>query len=455
MKFLFRSFWGEVTPVALRVQAEGHEVQILIDAPEAKTVGDGLVRKAVDLGRAVQWSDIVVYESNMGRFPDEAEKVRQVRPVFGSSKLAGRLENDRMFALEEARKAGLRVSDDVREFSGPTAWSKARRFLQEADQDTTFVWKPNGEAPVQTYVAHDIRELERMIPWWQNLYAAHHKEPSFILVPRIEGVEVSTEGWWDGKHFGLLNHTIERNRLMAGDLGEKTGCMGNVTWLAPESPLAKALIEPLGQMLGDAYRGPIDVNSIIETDNNEPMFLEFTPRFGYDAIFAFMELLDGVGQTIFDCAVGRLGDRVADPSKRFAGSYRATIPPFPEPPAKEDEGKAVGVPIFGLKPDDKTIGFHWHFTEVRLNGQDELETSGPDGFVMAVSAAGQSPAEAMQAAYKRGKPLHIPCMRWRNDLDSAIQRVYNSLEQSGWLRVASSNRPRMVLFGRPVTRRFG
>lgn len=444
-RFLFRSHWGECLPIALRVQAEGHEVQIFIGGQEAKTVGDGLIRKAVSFDRAVQWAEVIVYESNIHELPDEAERVRAVRPVIGSSKLAGRLENDRMFAISEARKAGLIISDPVQAFSGPNAWERARAFLERADHDQAFVWKPNGESPVQTYVSNNVPELVRMLAYWRDLFIKHHEEPSFVLTPKIEGVEISTEGWWDGTSFKFLNHTIECNRLMPGDIGEKTGCQGNVVWLAPQSRLAAAVIAPLKSLLGSAYRGPIDINAIIREEDNQPIFLEFTPRFGYDAIFGFMECVDDFGQLLYDCANGALVERddsSLDIGNMFGASYRITIPPFPEEPSKENQTKAEGVPIFNLDINDK----HFYLAECRLNGQDELETSGPDGFVMGVGGIGSDPASAMEAAYKKGEKICLPCMRWRNDLPQAIQEVYDDLIETGWLNLHENGS--FNLFGR-------
>lgn len=458
MKFLVRSHWGEALPIALRLQLEGNEVQMFISDPASKAIGDGLVRKAVDFGRAVQWSEVVVYESNTVEaeadldLPQEAELVRAIRPTLGSSALAGRLENDRLFAIETARKAGLTVPDTIKSFDGPNAWSAARAYLQGADQDQAFVWKPNGEAPAQTYVANNLSEMDRMLRHFAQLYVAHHEKPSFILTPRIDGVEVSTEGWWDGTGFSFLNHTIERNRLMAGDLGEKTGCMGNVVWLAPESRLADKLILPLKQILGVHYRGPVDVNAIIRDEDNEPVFLEFTPRFGYDAVHAFMELVDDFGKLVSDCAHGQLG-RVEGSKEAelgtFAAAYRVTIAPFPEEAKPEDELKPTGVPIFGLDADSEDLR-HFHLTEARLDHEDQLETSGPGGFVLVVSATGASPEEAMRAAYKRGEQVCVPQARWRSDLGVATQEVYDRLVGTGWLPLLSGAEAPLSIFGTPA-----
>jgi len=430
MKFLLRSDYGESLALALRLIDEGNEVKFSIAEVKARDIGDGLVVKAPTFEGSVQWADVVIFDSNAGSLPDEAERVRPFRPVFGSSNLSHRLEDDRQFALGEAKKAGLVVSDS-KEFSGPRAWQKAREFLSGLKDREAWVWKPNGEAPVQTYVAKDVPELYRMLDYWKRLYEQAEESPSFILVPKIEGVEISTEAWFNGQNFFVPNHTIERNRFFDGDRGEKTGCAGNVVWLAPGSKLVGDLINPLKPILQGKYNGPIDVNVIIEKESNAPVFLEFSPRFGYDAIFAFMELIeDDFGGLIWAMATGH--DWSGKTSEKFSGALRIHIPPFPEGfDGDKAANPSVGVPIFGYDPDKYSK--HISPIEVRLNSDGDPETSGPDGYTFVTSGLGDTPEEAMKAAYKVAEKIRIPCKRYRADLPESIARVYEDLENTDFL----------------------
>jgi len=444
VKFLIRSDYGESLPLALRLLDEGNEVKFSIAEVKARDIGDGLVEKPSTFESAVQWADLVVFDSNASPLPDEAERVRPYRPVVGTSALSVRLEEDRQFAIETARRAGLTVPDS-KEFSGPRAWSKARDFLESLRGKEAWVWKPNGEAPAQTYVAHDVPELYRMLDYWKKLYEQAEETPSFILTPKIEGIEVSTECWFNGHNFFLPNHTIERNRLMCGDLGEKTGCCGNVVWLAPNSDLVRELLYPLRSVFEGKYYGPLDVNAIIEPGSG-PVFLEFTPRFGYDAVFAFMELIkDDFGGLLYAMATGHDWDGNID--EGFAGAVRIHIPPFPEGHEGDvASNPSVGVPIFGYDPDK--FSKHVSPIEVKLNVDGEPVTSGPDGYSFVVSALGETPELAMQNAYRHTKSLRIPCMRYRNDLAESVQKVYDDLESTGLLtKDTSSSQSVIDLFG--------
>lgn len=434
MKFLIRSDYGESLALALRLMNEGNEVKFSIDEVKARDIGDGLVLKPPTFEGAIQWSDIVVFDSNAGTLPQEAERVRAVRPVVGSSALSVKLEEDRQYAMQEASKAGL-VVPDSKEFSGPRAWSKAREFIGSLRTKDAWVWKPNGEAPCQTYVADSAEELYRMLDYWKRLYEQAEETPSFILTPKITGVEVSTEAWFNGHNFSLFNHTVERNRLFDRDRGEKTGCAGNVVWLSAGSRLGRDLLLPLAPLLQGKYNGPVDVNAIIDEKTNEPVFLEFTPRFGYDAIFAFMELIESdMGGLLYSMATGH--DWNGKLKEGFAGALRVHIPPFPEGhEGNPASNPSIGVPIFGFNPDK----FNRHISpiEVKLDVDGDPVTSGPDGYVFVVSNTGDTPLQAMEAAYKQSDQIRIPCKRHRADLPESIQKVYDDLENTGWLESES------------------
>ena len=179
----------------------------------------------------------------------------------------------------------------------------------------------------------------------------------------------------------MPNHTLERTKFFPGDLGEKTGCCGNVVWAATlESPLIQKLILPLTGVLQGKFVGPIDVNVIIEKESNEPVFLEFSPRFGYDAIFALMELfpMGSFGEFLYTVAVGL--PYIGQNKSNFC--WRRTSYTFLLIQSKgshEGADEAVGVPIFGVK---QSYNPHVHLTEVMLNEKDEPITSGPHGFVL-------------------------------------------------------------------------
>lgn len=449
MKFLFRSSDGLCLPQALRVQSEGNKVKLSVDRPEFDLPGNGLVEKVMNVQAAIDWADIVVYDPQEGKLVNEAEKVRQSKPVIGCSELSGQLEYDRKFGVDFARKAGLRVSD-MQEFVGPSAFRKSREFLQAVQRDIDWVAKVNGKAPegVGTFVSKNGRTgMLRMLKHWEEMYKQEKMAPDFVLTKKIEGPEISTEAWFNGKDFVLPNHTLEKNKFFPGDLGEKVGCTGNVVWqIDLQSPLVQKLLTPLIGQLQGRFIGPLDVNVIIEKSSNEPVFLEFSPRFGYDAVFALMELFDSdFGEFLYQVASGQKWQ--GQINEGFAGDVRLTVPPFPAKGAKDSSLEAEGVPIFGVEP--YKYNPHVHLIEVMIDENEQLVTSGPHGVVLSVTGRGNSPRDAQEAAYKQVDKLQIPNMRYRNDLTDAIEEVYLKIEQTGLLSTISKERAKpLALFRR-------
>lgn len=202
------------------------------------------------------------------------------------------------------------------------------------------------------------------------------------------------------------------------------------------SDFARSILDPLIPLLRGKYRGPIDINSIVSPDGT-PNFLEFTPRFGYSAVFAFSTLVSDFSGLLAATANG-LPYR-GETKREISCGVRATIPPYPY----EVKGEAVGRPIFGWDPEE------WnpmvHPCEVRLSERGEAETSGPDGTVFEVTGLGASIPAARAACYAELDALYVPDIRYRTDIGIQAQRDYESLQELGLL--SGDERGKDELFG--------
>jgi phosphoribosylamine-glycine ligase len=430
VKFLFRTPDGMCLPIALRCQAEGNQVKYSVADSTYEDSGNGLVEKVINFEAAVQWSDVVIYDANPVKDEGEADKVKLMRPMLGAGKFAALLEYDRLEAAKLAQEVGIKIPD-TQKFVGHNAWKKANEYLTTKGPSTDWVWKSNSDekpAGARSFVSKDGRKgMQRMLQYLEERYKSSKGKyiPDFIMTTKVEGQEISTEAWFNGTSFELPNHTLERNKAHNGDIGEKIGCAGNVVWaMSKEAPLYRKLIEPLASKLAGKFVGPIDINAIIEKESNEPVFLEFSPRFGYDAVYALMELFQtDFSEFLYCVAAGQ--PWTGKLFEGFAGDVRLTIPPYPH---DDDKGEGAGVPIFGA---DKKYNPHQHLVQVMLDHNDELVSEG--GFVMALSAKGDSPKSSEEAAYKEVKKIRIPNMRYRTDLADVIQEVYDKIESTGWL----------------------
>lgn len=432
MRFLFRSSWGESLGIARRVEAEGHDVLMCIFGEEAKSVGDGLIEKTDDFPAAVKWSEVIVYDGNNFKLPAEAELLRKTRPVVGSSEFGDKLEHNRPFAIDLVRKAGLRVPEYYK-FSGRGAFDKARAFLDKQKDESGWVFKPNGDPEgIRTTVGKTRDELRRMLDYLEHRYEmAGESKIDFLLEERHEGLEVSTEAWFDGEGWSLPNGTLEKNRLMNDNLGEMTGCSGNVVWLyeSMSDPLPEMLLLPLTDSLKGKYKGPVDINAIIDEDG--PIFLEFSPRFGYSAIFALAGLIpDDMARLLAAMASGqRFGGGDLD---GFACGVRMSIPPYP---INVSEGEvAVDFPVLGWSPTSED--YNVNPCEIRLDEMGEVETSGPDGIIFEIVGVGESIRDATEDAYAKAEKISIGGggHRYRTDIGPEAERDFDKLSRMGYVR---------------------
>ena len=255
------------------------------------------------------------------------------------------------------------------------------------------------------------------------IYSAKGVRPEFVLQQFVEGVAISTEGWFNGREFmHPFNHTVERKQLMDYNLGPSGGCSGNCVWRVEQ--LNHIVEEGISKMASTLrqfdYRGPVDLNTIVNPQG--VWALEFTPRFGYDALPAFLELVEGdVGELIAKVAMGEHPqEMLLKPG--FASALRISVPPYPS----EEFRPNPGVPVNGFTREDRP---HLFFYEVMLNARDQLVTSGSGGTVCAVTGWGESIPGSLWGPYELAKKSKIPDKQYRNDLIDQLDQDYSKFKQ--------------------------
>jgi phosphoribosylamine--glycine ligase len=195
-------------------------------------------------------------------------------------------------------------------------------------------------------------------------------------------------------------------------------------WQATESNrVIEEGIELMGPILKDYdYVGPIDLNTVV--DEKGVWALEFTPRFGYDAMPALLELVDeDLGALIAKMARGEKPRRMKL-KPGFASALRVSIPPHPS----EEYRHLGGIPIQGLTKEDRP---HLYFFEVKLDGKDRLVSAKGTGAICAVTGYGDSIESAFEEPMKLAKKLRIPEKQYRTDAVSVLgvdhARLYRML----------------------------
>lgn len=426
----------------LRLAAQGHEVRVYVDDPEARDdVMLGMLTFTRDWRDDLGWVEaagdegIIVFEtSKNGELQSELRK--RGFNVIGGSPLGTRLEIDRAY--------GQQVMRDVMELQAVathrfTSFDDGIRFLRE--HGGRFVFKMNGAdyASFRNYIGEmdDAADIIGVLALKRDQWA-HDEIPDFVLMEHIQGVEIGIGAYFNGEQFmepACLDW--EHKRFFNGDLGELTGEMGTlVTYRGYDRLFGRTLARMAPLLAEDGYVGYINLNTIVTARGIVP--LEFTTRFGYPG-FAILDALHAGGgwAEIFHAMVTR-NVLTLDTHPGFALGVVLSVPPFPYAAGYANLSK--GLPILlraGMTADERN---GLHHSEVKRQG-DQLVTAGTVGYVTVVTGRGDTAEIARERAYALAKKVVIPNMRYRTDIgEKFISGDRDRLEQWGWLKSGAPSR---------------
>ena len=412
MKFLLISGGGDGLGLALRLKEEGHDVAVWIRESRSKKNYDGLLRKVDKWESFLDKDTIVLFDSNGGGRTADRLRARGHFVACGSA-FADQLELDRQVAFELMQQCGVKVP----RYKAFTSWDKARGYVKE--EGVRMCFKPSGDSvnQVSSYLAYDVDD---MIEYLDNAQEKHRGRPEFLLQDFVKGYEISSEGWFNGERFMTpFNHTIERKALMNDNIGPSTRCAGNIVWTCETSPIIEQGIKRMETLLREReYLGPIDLNTIV---NKEGVWaLEFTPRFGYEALPALLELWKSpISETLSSLA--RMERPLSLPlTTSLASALFVSIPPYPT-----DKAPQEGVPVRGFTKADRG---HLYFYDVMLDDKLRVVTTPAYGAIVTITGSGDSIVEAMQGPLDTAKRAKIPDKQYRTDLTSVFVTARAELE---------------------------
>jgi phosphoribosylamine--glycine ligase len=414
MRFLGIGDYCDLSALYMRLASEGHDVKIYIGNEFCRSTLAGLVAQVSDWRAQLDWireagdDGIILFENaakQRGQAQDElrADGFR----VIGGSAYGDRLENDRAYAQNVLRDAGLSICP-VHEFFDRQA---AIDYLQQ--HPGRYVLKFNG--PLESFVGRlkdgsDVRTfLAGLSP---DLEGTNH----FILMQYVDGVEMGVGAYFNGENF-LTPACLdwEHKRFFPGDLGELTFEMGTVVTYDRTQRFHDLTLGRMEALLRDGgYCGYVNLNTIVNEDGIWP--LEFTCRFGYPGY----AILDPLQQTpwseLFHSMVTRSRPEF-DAGPGFAVGVVLTTPPFPY--GRPAVNEPIGLPVLFDATVTAEERRHIHYGEVGLqNGQ--LVTSGAYGWTMVVTGTGPTIAVAQQRANNLADRIYIPNARYRRDIGSRL-----------------------------------
>lgn len=432
MKIALSSYSGIGAWFALRLKAEGHLVDYYLSEPKYEGVLRGLVpMKPLELDHRKSFTNYVSGLPDYSKYDvsvfdltgrkRQAEASAMLTPTIGDGLFHCLLEDDRAAGIQLMEEAGISVPP-YEEF---TELGAAKAHIKKTGK--RYVFKPDSQQEQDTATTYVSKSAEDLLEYIDKL-GATSKGAKFILQEFIAGIEISTEGWFNGEDFYCLNCTLEEKKFMNDNIGPNTGCAGNLVFsINHNNKLYREGLEKVKPLLQRAgFKGMIDLNTIVTETN--VYGLEWTPRFGYDATATFATMYGGnFGELLERTAKGDVPEEAW--RSEFAVSTRLSIPPYP---TELKLAKSTGLPFKGLSLDNVEDIAECYLYDVEL-AAGTLQTAGVSGFVAApiVLAAGVS--EAFDAMEERVKSLSIPDMQYRTDLKSSIGKRYYELERMGWI----------------------
>lgn len=462
MRVVFISGSGDSIAVAERLRREGVlDVGIYIHSPRHRANFDGIFPKINpgDLKRAVYRADKIIFDmtrtNGWAEYLEKKKKDPSAAPgksaiadlkliktfglnpkspslfgqlsaqlskkieIIGCSEWAEDVEMDRTLGVKIAKEIGL----DIPEFHDFTSLHDGIDFLKD-NSDRRWVLKPHDNQDNDlTYVEKYKGEL--LAKFQTQIVNRVGEKFDYMLQEAIEGHEISNERWWTGDRWIHLDRTIENKRTMNNNLGPAIGCQDSIVFACDEPINKKTLLfrqfeayTPWVKKSG--FIGPVDFNVIV-TKDGKVYFLEFTHRFGYDALFCLMALMVGDLTSFFTKGFQ------ATWFDGFTGSQRITIPPFPEEDNEALKKKALGVPISGKI--DKMPWF-WAGDVKMMN--NHLVCAGADGILGVVTGRGETLGKCVEDVYENIHKLKVGAyMQYRTDLHVRAQKLLNAFKTWG------------------------
>jgi phosphoribosylamine--glycine ligase len=418
MKVLFLSQSGDGLGVAHRIREQGHEVNFWIQEPKYRLAGKGLVNRPASFRPLMDSTDLVVSDMvGFGTYSDLFRK--RGKPTLSLDPVVEQIELDREKAAELFGRLGIEQPPS-RSFG---SIAEAKKALYEGEWKPV-VLKPSGNmATAKTMVCQEKEECE----WALSTYPAGTR---LTVQDFVQGVEVSTEGWWNGRDFlSPFNMTFEEKRFLEGNLGQNTGCMGNVVVTCGSNRLTKATVEKLIPFLRKTgYRGPVDLNSIVTKE--KALVLEATCRMGYDAVEALCEgLREPILDILFETATGVKKEMNVTSDTMI--SVRLSVPPYP---MGEPGEKDKNIPVLGINRQNFK---HLWLTDIYVTPEGFF-TAGGDGCLLKATAIGRRSEndlvrEARNRVYRTLAGIQVPNKQYRRDIGSRVNSDYNQLKEWGWL----------------------
>lgn len=480
--FIWITRSGDGLGHAYRIAKKGHDVHVLFLDPFYKGTYEGILPVHFFRGSQVKGKDdrdtneiksrVLLNDIRKIQFKSKekpcvifdmtgnsylAEKVKRAGyPTFGAGMgigSDGRAFND---VIEEDRKASYQIAEYCGINCGEWHYypvEECIEFIRESDKD--WVIKPLGDYDKSlTFPSKDKEQLISMLEKFNKDYPDNE---GVVIQEMIKGTEVSVEVYVSGGKFvkNSISGLLETKRFLAENDGQNVGCMTSVAWFydKPPDPFNESLAK-MEKLIGTTdFCGIIDCNGIV-TDDNEYVWLEFTPRIGYSDSFAKFSLFNiDLGEFFYLMASGNMTD--LDRSDEFACCISVYVPPAPFEAMKKcpDEYKAIeptAKKLFGSYENmiDTLVYYQSKGITVEFDPDNDniipldvyydkeegkLKTAGKEGLIVDVTNTDKDMKKCIEGAYDLVDDIVLSNKILRRDAYENASKRYKELEEKGYV----------------------
>lgn len=420
MRILIHSSEGDSAGLAWQMQKEGAKVDLFIKEKSMRRQMDGIVPKVESIEEGLKNKpDLILFDLNGDG--ETADKLRSDGwKVVNGSKMSDRMEFDRAWGVKLCEQYGIRTPRTTQFENVDTAIA----FVKQGKKPYAVKMDSNAGGESASYVAKDAEDMVD--------YLAQQKESgkingnTFIIQEVVKGAEISTELWFsNGNPVWPANSTLEDKHFLAGGLGQRTGCEVSLVYHynGNGSKIVEKTIKKLFPLLKySKWTGCIDVNCIVSEDDHEPYFLEFTPRIGYSAIYAYMAIL-GIPVSDYFHRLSR-GTFTIPFKNLWGSSLKISIPPYPVAIEDEKASEEVYRAQEGVRINGE-YGKDFIPIDVEKGKNTELSCAGSSGIIGECLGRGNTVLEAWRSSQKVFKTVDVPnCQgRYTDGISDIYERI--------------------------------
>lgn len=414
---------GNSIPLALRMAQEGHVVRVMYENKDLECVLSGYRNPS-----SIPWSvgvdakayDLILFDS-VGS-GDIADKMKERERIV----LSGGTFNDKLtLDREYGERVALQLMKSVEiEGGGKLAIQTCEDLLKAVSTSEGLVTiKPLSTG--STWLTLTEMKKGEYLKSVASVYG--ESLLPCIVHDAIDGVEISTEGWFNGEMYVSMNHTLERKRFLPGDIGFNEGSAGSIVWITHGDRLSESTLTPLLPLLKKVkYIGPISVKCTVNAER--VYFTGFNAGFSYDSIQALSELIRG---SLFDFFWNVAVKGKLPPTRsEYALALRLSVPPYPYGKQK-DYIERSGVKY--LNVSDEAKGHVW-FSDVKWNTEHREVLAGYHGILGCITGRGSTLGECRRRVQRTLDNVVLSKdIQYRLDLTKVMEEDLSKLRKWGWM----------------------